>query len=383
MAFFAVLCFLAASVLAASDADIKRNSTEVMRARGFTVDEVYFTSPDGFILLLQHMHHSPLVAHRGTILVLPGVMCSSYITVIADQAFPYDLAKQGYDIWIHNARGTTDSRRHVKWSPKDKEFWQWSLENIGMVDVPAVVEFVLQQMGERSLSAVIAHSEGTAEAFMALTSSPRAANVSTMVQRYISLNPTVFMHHVSNPLFQALATIKLPELISALGTRDFDVVDSVKKIFPWLCDIPGFCSNAVCLSVGCEGNQWNKAKLDDLAAHYPAGTSAQDIVHWAQLIRTGRFQRFDYGAAANMALYGQEEPPQFDLSKLTVPTHIFYGGRDTLSDQRDVTQYLLPALPKAALASAHLYPTYGHGDVLLNMDTPTVLYPDLYAALTM
>jgi len=39
--------------------------------------------------------------------------------------------------------------------------------------------------------------------------------------------------------------------------------------------------------------------MDILSAHYPAGTSTLDIVHWAQLVRTGSFERFDFGAERN------------------------------------------------------------------------------------
>ena len=45
----------------------------------------------------------------------------------------------------------------------------------------------------------------------------------------------------------------------------------------------------------------------------------------AQAVRSGRFCKFDYGKTQNKEIYGSEEPPDYDLSKLRVPTALFLG----------------------------------------------------------
>lgn len=49
---------------------------------------------------------------------------------------------------------------------------------------------------------------------------------------------------------------------------------------------------------------------------------------------------YDFGAATNVLKYGQETPPFYDLSKITVPIAIFHGDVDTLSDPIDVSWLL-------------------------------------------
>ena len=50
--------------------------------------------------------------------------------------------------------------------------------------------------------------------------------------------------------------------------------------------------------------------------HTPAGAGYRNAVHYAQIIKNKKFQRFDYGINQNMIKYGSEIPPEYDLSKI-------------------------------------------------------------------
>lgn len=66
--------------------------------------------------------------------------------------------------------------------------------------------------------------------------------------------------------------------------------------------------------------------------HYPAGTSCQAMLHYLQEINTGKFQQYDEGTkAGNMRRYGTPKPPEYDLSKVTVPIFLHYGLNDYLA----------------------------------------------------
>lgn len=57
-----------------------------------------------------------------------GLLCSSADWIIAGpgKALGYLLADRGYDVWMGNARGTTHSKKHIKYNPEtDAEFWQY------------------------------------------------------------------------------------------------------------------------------------------------------------------------------------------------------------------------------------------------------------------
>ena len=78
-------------------------------------------------------------------------------------------AKNGYDVWLGNNRGTTHSRAHVRLDPdKDQDYWDFSFIELGQYDVPAMVKYVLNVTENQNLS-YIGHSQGTTQMFYALT----------------------------------------------------------------------------------------------------------------------------------------------------------------------------------------------------------------------
>ena len=57
-----------------------------------------------------------------------GLIDSSdtFIINYEDKAMGFVLANRGYDVWLGNVRGNKHSLEHVKFSRKDKEFWNFS-----------------------------------------------------------------------------------------------------------------------------------------------------------------------------------------------------------------------------------------------------------------
>lgn len=45
------------------------------------------------------------------------------------------------------------------------------------------------------------------------------------------------------------------------------------------------------------------------------------------MLLLGKFQKFDY-IDGNIGKYGKNEPPEYDLSKITTKFQIFYGDAD-------------------------------------------------------
>jgi hypothetical protein len=68
--------------------------------------------------------------------------------------------------------------------------------------------------------------------------------------------------------------------------------------------------------------------------HTPAGGSSRSTVHLAQGVPTGHFRHFDYGTKAkNQEFYGQDLPPDYDLTKISAPVALYWGQNDLLSHQ--------------------------------------------------
>jgi pimeloyl-ACP methyl ester carboxylesterase len=86
-----------------------------------------------------------------------------------DNSLPFLLADSGYDVWVNNTRGNRHSRNHVFLDPdNDKEFWDYSFEDMAKYDQPALFNYVLDKTGVRSVS-YVGHSQGTTQMFAALS----------------------------------------------------------------------------------------------------------------------------------------------------------------------------------------------------------------------
>jgi lysosomal acid lipase/cholesteryl ester hydrolase len=49
-------------------------------------------------------------------------------------------------------------------------------------------------------------------------------------------------------------------------------------------------------------------------------------------VSTARFRQYDYGLVGNLLEYGHMSPPDYDLSKVTVPLAFYYSDNDWLAD---------------------------------------------------
>lgn len=60
----------------------------------------------------------------------------------------YTLAACGYDVWLANSRGSVYGNRHVRYSNQEARFWQYTLTEMAMYDVPDTITYILRQTGE-------------------------------------------------------------------------------------------------------------------------------------------------------------------------------------------------------------------------------------------
>jgi lysosomal acid lipase/cholesteryl ester hydrolase len=70
--------------------------------------------------------------------------------------------------------------------------------------------------------------------------------------------------------------------------------------------------------------------LPKILEQVPAGTSTKTFVHYAQLVNSGRFERFDYGWINNWMEYGSIAPPEYDITQVTTPALLYWSDNDLL-----------------------------------------------------
>jgi hypothetical protein len=72
-------------------------------------------------------------------------------------------------------------------------------------------------------------------------------------------------------------------------------------------------------------------KIQDIKSVFPSSTSLKLFVHLVQEVKSGHYRQFDYGAKKNNEVYGRPTPPDYDLSKVTVPMSIIHGNYDHIA----------------------------------------------------
>ena len=100
--------------------------------------------------------------------------------------------------------------------------------------------------------------------------------------------------------------------------------------------------------------------------HYPSGTSFKSVDHYAQIVDSGEFKKFDYGSdTENEKRYGTAKPPTIDLTNIKkVPIAMFVGFQDELADNTDAKW------THSQLKTAIFYAEYslGHLGLLVGKD---------------
>lgn len=80
---------------------------------------------------------------RPVVLLWHGfLMCSEVFVCRPDpgECLPFVLADLGYDVWLANSRGNKYSCKHLKHSPGHSAFWDFSMDEIAIYDIPAVID---------------------------------------------------------------------------------------------------------------------------------------------------------------------------------------------------------------------------------------------------
>jgi lysosomal acid lipase/cholesteryl ester hydrolase len=84
-------------------------------------------------------------------------------------------------------------------------------------------------------------------------------------------------------------------------------------------------------------------------------------------------RKWDFGPIRNSEIYGQTNPPDYDLSKILIPVNIYYGNADRTVNKTDV-QTLIDALPNVPVAFEVPYDGFTHFDFVTTANAPEVLY---------
>lgn len=164
-------------------------------------------------------------------------------------------------------------------------------------------------------------------------------------------------------------------ILELFGVKDFCPYSSIFEKLGFGCNyFPFICDDFLFLIVGWDRGDFNDSRFPVILSHTPAGTSVQNMVHWAQMDRDDAFAMFDYGYDGNMQHYNQSTPPKYYLSNIKIPVALIYGSEDALTDPTDVqrTQSEL-----SNVVYANEIQGFNHLDYVWDVNAAYTLYPDL------
>ncbi|NXI68910.1 LIPM Lipase, partial [Anseranas semipalmata] len=357
------------------------NVSEIIRYHGYPSEEYEVTTKDGYILgvfripkgrNMQNTGKRPAVLlHHGTF-----ADCIYWISNLPSNSLGFLLADAGYDVWLGNSRGNTWSSKHRTLKPCQKEFWQFSFHDIGKYDLPAELYFIMNKTGQKNVY-YVGHSEGSTAGFVAFSTYPELAQ---RVKVFFALGPVATITYATSP-FVTIARLPQPLIRLFLGCKG---VLRQNKLLQGpatrLCASLGKVCAAIftCIAGGSIQNL-NTSRTDAFVAHYPAGTSVQNVIHWHQIAQTGRFQAYDYGSKENMKKYNQSTPPAYKIEGISTPIAVWSAGQDKFADPKDTAKLL------ARITNLYYhehFPEWGHLDFVWGLDATERMYRKIIELMT-
>lgn len=345
----------------------EENVPELIKACGYKVETHSVVTEDGYIL---DMHRIPSTGKP--IFLMHGMLCSSYCWVTSEtNSLAFILADAGYDVWLGNFRGTRYSRRHQTLDPDtDLEFWRFTLHELGVMDISAMISSILRISGKPKLT-FIGHSMGTTCFLILASSNP---HIVAPVDLAVLMAPVVEPHNMSNLIWYLSPMHKFYKwVMESVGILEILPASILIEKITW--DHIGH----LCLKLQLRGSPMLSKKdsrmMKRICHHARSSkTSFYTVLHYAQNITNKYFHAYNwYDAEENMRRYGCEEPPTYDLTRVSVPTAIFWSQKDSLSSKEDMERIVCELPNLVACKEVDI----GHLDYLWGANVKGDLYYDL------
>lgn len=326
---------------------------EIIKHSGYPVEEHEVVTEDGYRLTLHRIPHGMYDSEKSDIKVLAkpvvflqhGLLADSanWVSNGANRSLAFLLADYGFDVWLGNVRGNTYSRKHVTLDPNvDEKFWRYSWQQFSEFDLPAMVNFALKETGNEKLY-YIGHSQGTLIMFARLAEDP---SFNDKIHQFVALGPVFSLKALKSPLrhwahlYETLETGQWMMGGAELLPNSEAGKWLAPKLHSFMSDNPNarIQSNNILLNIaGFNPDRYCTDRISVYLAHLPAGTSIQNIIHFAQMVATNETCKYKYSTdEENIKAYGSPYPPKYDLSLIRTPIALYWGSEDWFAVPDDV-----------------------------------------------
>ncbi|XP_028171202.1 lipase 3-like [Ostrinia furnacalis] len=362
------------------------NFTELTNEYGYSSQEHTVVTEDGYILTMFRINKGRNCNGKTKlppVILMHGLLQSSdsWLDAGPDAGLAYLIADECFDLWVGNCRGNYYSRRHVSLNPDtDHQYWQFSVDEIGYYDVPAMMDYVLDHTGADNLN-YIGFSQGAGTFFIMCSERPGYCEKANVM---IALAPAARQTNTGSILYRFImeSVYTIEGILKKTSVGEILPKGSFSQEFlAFFCQLNSM-TGSICTTVQSLLDAYHPGSVSNettrvLYGHFPAGTSVHNMARYGQSMMRNDFAKFDYGKVHNLELYGSEEPPKYNLSAVTVPVVTLYGRNDGLVDVKDV-KWLLKKLPNVVEEMAVSDALWTHLDVTYSQYTRTLIFPKIY-----
>ena len=322
--------------------DENREIEEIISSKGFRVQKHFIKTEDGYTLIafripglkgrLDSSSKPPVLFQHGIFDSSDGWVCNG-----EEHSIPFIFAKNNFDVWISNSRGNKYCKEHEKYDNKSFEFWQFSFHEMGLYDIPAVINYInsVNKSGEKII--YFGHSQGTSLMFSGLTQ--KFDFYKKNIKLFVALAPVVRLTHIGKTL-NFLSKISIHKLIKKI--KIYEMAPNTKTTNKIMNFMDNYASLLVTSFIDLIADT-NCKECNDRNAmsvylkHYPCGCSLKCLIHFIHIIKSKKFIYYDYKDEANFALYNQAEPPEYDLNVIKdFPIMLIGGELDKLGTPEDI-----------------------------------------------
>ncbi|KAJ9595448.1 hypothetical protein L9F63_013359, partial [Diploptera punctata] len=348
----------------------------LIQKNGYPVESHHVVTEDGYILTMFRIPYSPKSSagvRKGAVFLQHGLLGSSaeWILLGPEKSLGYLLADAGYDVWLGNARGNSYSSNHTKYSITNRKFWDFSFHELGVYDIPAEVDYILEKTGEKSIY-YIGMSMGTTMYFVFASERPEYNH---KIRLMIAMAPVVYMNKATTPLITSALTplgLGLVRVTDLIGYRRGKINEILSNTVCGNNALRIICINVMFALAGYDYKQLNESLVPYIITYYPEGGSIKCFLHYYQLAKSGGFHQYDYGEKVNMVKYNQRFPPQYNLKAVTSKVALMYAINDRFSHEQNV-QELIRVLPNSVEVYKIAEPSFNHFDFIIAKDVKTLV----------
>lgn len=360
------------------------NFTETAIKHGYTTEEHTAVTEDGYILTLFRVTRGVKCQDemkRTPVLLMHGLLLNAdcWLDAGPEAGLAYLLSDSCIDTWVGSVRGTHYSRNHINLNPdRDKKFWQFSVDEIGLYDIPALIDYVLNTTGAKQLN-YIGFSQGAGTFFIMCSERPGYCDKSKIV---VALAPATRHFYTKSILFRGVPQLVMlkKDLLESLGV--WEIFARGLPLHAFLSNVCQyeqayhFCENVLALFDAPHSGSIAAKTYPSLFKHMLAGTSTQNIARYGQSVISKKFIKFNFNSSKNRKLYGERHPPEYNLSAVSVPVVVIYGENDGIVDELDV-KWMAGKLPNVKELIAVKDRLWNHLDMVFSQYTNIMVFPSI------